>query len=780
LKEAKYLKDKYENLPQYLKDKAKFCVWKQESGKGKVPYQANGKRAKANKVNTFTDFKNALDVVDKFDGLGIGIFNKISAIDIDNCIDVSGNYSDLAKDVMDIFKGSYIERSPSGKGIRVIFLIDGFSYDKRLYYINNQKLGLEVYVAGSTNKYVTITGNAINQGKILLANDKLQVLLDKYMQRPKTNTGITNEESSSFLSDSSVIEKATASATGNKFKALWKGDTSSYPSQSEADLALCSILAFWCGRDINQMDRLFQQSGLMRDKWHRVQSGSTYGQITLEKAIANTKETYSPMGKNSSASEDFMADKLMDLSKLEPFKNPRYYSNDIGNSNLFADFYKSIARYVPERKKWFVYDGKAWRSDTGNLKVMKLCKNLANKLMYYALSIKDENLRKTYIKSAGKWQERRTREIILRDAGDVYPLSMSEFDKDIYLLNCFNGTLNLQDGNFYPHKASDYITKIAGVNYDPNAVCNRWIDFVDEVMCGDKEKAEFFQKSLGYALTGDTRYESMFILFGATTRNGKGTSMETFLNICGDYGRTSRPETIGMKINSSSSAPSEDVARLAGSRFVNISEPDKKLVLSAALLKSLTGYDTINARFLHENSFDFRPQFKIFINTNHLPMVTDLTLITSGRVKIIPFERHFEEWEQDKNLKKLFSEEENLSGILNWVIEGYRKIQTDGFKVPATVRQATLDYHKENDKIGLFVEERLSKDANAEERTSALYFAYQNWCRDNGYYTENARNFKSSLASIGRIARKRPKAGGGMTTLLIGYKLNDDFADFLE
>ena len=682
-KEVKCLKDKYENLPQYLKDKARFCLWKSEVGKGKVPYQVDGKRAKANNISTFTDFKDALCVVNKFDGLGIGIFNKISAIDIDNCIDASGNYSDLVKDVMGIFKDSYIEKSPSGKGIRIIFLIDGFSYDKSLYYINNQKLGLEVYVAGSTNKYVTITAHVINQGKIIQANDKLQVLLNRYMQKPKTNTGIANKESSSFLSDSSVIEKATASATGTKFKALWKGGTSSYPSQSEADLALCSILAFWCGRDINQMDRLFQQSGLMRDKWHRVQSGSTYGQITLEKAVTNTKETYNPMGKNSSASEDFMADKLMDLCKMEPFKNPRYYSNDIGNSNLFADFYKSVARYVPERKKWFVYGGKAWRSDTGNLKVMKLCKNLANQLIYYALSIKDENLRKSYIKSASKWQERRAREIILRDAGDVYPLSMSEFDKDIYLLNCLNGTLNLKDGNFYPHKASDYITKIAGVNYDPKAVCNRWIDFVDEVMCGDKEKAEFFQKSLGYALTGDTRYESMFILFGATTRNGKGTSMETFLNIC-------------------------------------------------------------------------------------------------GRVKIIPFERHFEEWEQDKNLKSLFSKEENLSGILNWVIEGYRKLQTDGFKVPATVRQATLDYHKENDKIGLFVEEKLTKDANAEERTSALYFAYQNWCRDNGYYTENVRNFKSSLASIGRIARKRPKAGGGMTTLLIGYKLNDDFTDFLE
>jgi putative DNA primase/helicase len=678
------------------------------------------------------------------------------------------------------FKDSYIEKSPFEKGIRIIFLVDGFSYNKSLYYINNQKLGLEVYVAGSTNKYVTITGDVINQGDILLANDQLKMLLDRYMQRRKVNIAISEENSGSYLSDKSVIEKASISATGSKFKALLKGDISAYPSHSEADLALASILAFWCGRDIKQMDRLFQQSGLMRDKWHRVQSGSTYGQITLEKAIAITRETYNPSGGRTSASEDFNADDLEQLNKIEPFKNPRYYNTDIGNSNLFADYYKSVARYVPERKKWFIYDGRVWASDTGNLKVMKLCKSLANQLMYYALSIKDENLRKTYIKSAGKWQERRTREIILRDAGDVYPLSMSEFDKDIYLLNCLNGTLNLKDGNFYPHKASDYITKMAGVNYDPNAKCPRWIDFIDEVMCGDKEKAEFFQKSLGYALTGDTRHESMFILFGATTRNGKGTSMETFLNICGDYGRTSRPETIGMKMNSSSSAPSEDVARLAGARFVNISEPDKRLVLSAALLKSLTGNDTINARFLHENSFDFRPQFKIFINTNHLPTVTDLTLLTSGRVKIIPFERHFEEWEQDKNLKNLFSKKENLSGILNWVIEGYRKLQTDGLKVPDSVKEATYDYHKENDKIGLFVEERLIKDANAEERTSALYFAYQSWCRDNGYYTENARNFKSSLASIGRIARKRPKAGGNMTTLLIGYKLNDDFTDFLE
>ncbi len=391
--------------------------------------------------------------------------------------------------------------------------------------------------------------------------------------------------------------------------------------------------------------------------------------------------------------------------------------------------------------------------------------------MHYALSIKEEDTRKIYIDYAKKWQTRRTREIILRDAQDIHPISMSEFDTNIYLLNCKNGTLNLSTGSFYNHKASDYITKVSGVNYDPLAKCERWESFITEVMSGDNEKAEFLQKSLGYALTGDTRYETMFILFGATTRNGKGTSMETFLRICGDYGRTCRPETIGMKPNNSSASPSEDVARLAGARFVNISEPDKKLTLSAALLKTLTGNDTINARFLHENSIDSKPQFKIFTNTNHLPLVTDLTLLSSGRVNIIPFERHFEEWEQDRGLKAEFSKEENLSGILNWVIDGYRKLQQTGFEVPKSVQIATNSYKDENDKFGQFVDDCLEVNGFCEERTSHIYNAYRNWCYANGYHCENNKNFKAELSNIGTIVRKRPKAGGDKTTLLLGYKL---------
>ena len=148
------------------------------------------------------------------------------------------------------------------------------------------------------------------------------------------------------------------------------------------------------------------------------------------------------------------------------------------------------------------------------------------------------------------------------------------------------------------------------------------------------EKVKYLQKAFGYALTGNTRYECLFILYGATTRNGKGTAMETFLRLMGDYGKTARPETIGARFQQNGSAPSEDVARLNGARFVNISEPDKKLTLSAALVKSLTGNDTITARYLHENSFEYRPQFKMFINTNYLPQITDLTLFSSGRIRL--------------------------------------------------------------------------------------------------------------------------------------------------
>ena len=261
---------------------------------------------------------------------------------------------------------------------------------------------------------------------------------------------------------------------------------------------------------------------------------------------------------------------------------------------------------------------------------------------------------------------------------------------------------------------------------------------------------------------------------GATTRNGKGTLCESILKVLGSYGCTARPETISLKKNNNSSSPSEDIARLAGVRFVNISEPSRGLVLNAAQVKSMTGGDTINARFLHENSFDFSPKFKLYINTNYLPVITDMTLFSSGRVVIIPFERHFDESEQDKNLKREFAKAKNQSAILNWLIEGYQLLKKEGLTLPDSVKTATEAYKRDSDKIALFFEDALEESPNSEVRTSEVYARYQRWCSANGCYSENARNFKQALTAIARVERKRPRSGGGMTTMLIGYKLTEE------
>jgi putative DNA primase/helicase len=421
-----------------------------------------------------------------------------------------------------------------------------------------------------------------------------------------------------------------------------------------------------------------------------------------------------------------------------------------------------------------------WTPDVGSLKAMELCKDLADALTLYSTSIKDEEVRTAFMDACKKWQQRRFRETYLKEAQSVYPVPMERFDDNRLLFNCRNGTLDLLTKTFREHKAEDYITKLAPVDYVPSASNKRFEQFIDEITSLDKDKAKYLQKSLGYSISGDTRYECMFFLYGETTRNGKGTLMESVLSVMGDYGRAVRPETIALKSNTNSQNPTEDIARLAGIRFANISEPSRGLLLNAAQVKNMTGNDTLNARFLHENSFDFKPQFKLYVNTNYLPVITDMTVFTSNRVLIIPFDRHFEEWEQDKTLKAEFANAETQSAILNWLVEGYYLLQKEGFKPPQSVIDATAAYCHDSDKITQFAEDKLIDDITSEVRTSLVYEHYKQWCVDNGCYAENSRNFNQELRKFGNVVRKRPQKGGEKTTLLVGYRLKDVITDFLN
>ncbi|OCN06373.1 nucleoside triphosphatase [Erysipelotrichaceae bacterium MTC7] len=765
----------YDNLPQLIKDTGQCCVWNLEKRKGrntKVPYNPiTGRHAYVDNPETFVDFETAVNAVSNYSGIGIRVNGRIIAIDLDHCIE-NGQLLSWSKEIVEQFNNTYIEISPSVTGIRILALMpEGYTYDSSTFYI--KKGNVEVYVAGATNRFVTLTGNAYQHSDVTEQADAMQWLLDTHMKRKQPLKMINpNLERDSYLSDESVLEKAMKAANGEKFKKLWNADTTGYSSHSEADAALCSMLAFYCNGNMKQVDRLFRQSALYRDKWDEQRGADTYGNLTIMKAVGNMKNFYQPIKINPNT--DFN-DELQRLVTHNPSDTLKYPWTDIGAGKLFADFYKEVLRYVPERRNWFCYEDGAWSMDTGGLKAMRYCMELANFLHLYALEIKDEHQRKSYMDYSKRWQTHGYRVNVLKDAQVHHPISFLEFDKDPYIFNCSNGTLHLDSGKFTEHCSSDLLTKISAVAYDPLAHSERWDNFITEIMSNDQDRALFLQKVLGYALSGDTRHEYMSILYGATTRNGKGTLCESVLKVFGSYGCTARPETIAQKNSTNSSQPSEDVARLAGVRFVNIAEPGKSLVLNAALVKNMTGNDTINARFLHENSFDFSPQFKLYINTNYLPVVNDMTVFASGRVIIIPFERHFDESEQDKGLKREFIKPQVQSAILNWLLKGYEQLQLHGLHMPQSVINATGQYEHDSNKTLLFIEDCLGEGADYEERTSQVYNRYKSWCMENGQYAESMKNFKQSLSAVMEVKRKRPKSGGEKTTMVVGYRLISDF-----
>ncbi len=215
-------------------------------------------------------------------------------------------------------------------------------------------------------------------------------------------------------------------------------------------------------------------------------------------------------------------------------------------------------------------------------------------------------------------------------------------------------------------------------------------------------------------------------------------------HVLGDYARTIQPQTLSRR-PSDGSAASPDVARLKGARLVNMPEPEKGLELNVALVKQLTGGDTYTGRFLNENPIEFCPEFKIFINTNHLPRTSDDTVFTSGRVKLIPFDRHFSPEEQDAGLKKMFRRRDNMSGILNWLIEGYRLLMSEGLTVPSRVLEAINSYRQEADIIGIFLSEYTGAEENGRLSTSLLYSYYSSWAKENGYRPLSSRPFVADL-----------------------------------
>ncbi len=318
-----------------------------------------------------------------------------------------------------------------------------------------------------------------------------------------------------------------------------------------------------------------------------------------------------------------------------------------------------------------------------------------------------------------------------------------QLDSDPWLLNCWNGTIELRTGTFREHRREDLITKVVPVSYDPNAQCPQWNKFLADIMGGSTELISFLQRAIGYSLTGDTSEQVMFILHGVG-RNGKSTFVECIHQLLGDYAMRTPTETLMAREHE---GIPNDVARLQRVRFAHASEGDDGKRLSEAKIKDMTGGDTISARFMRAEWFDFQPEFKIWFCTNHKPVVRGTDEGIWRRLKLIPFKVIISAEAQDKALPLKLRNE--LPGILNWAVQGCLEWAKHGLGDPDEVREAVSSYRAEMDTFGDFLAECCTVSASLSVTATTLYNAYTAWAKQTGESTLTQKVFGSELGGRG-------------------------------
>src|SRR5215211_5860328 len=333
---------------------------------------------------------------------------------------------------------------------------------------------------------------------------------------------------------------------------------------------------------------------------------------------------------------------------------------------------------------------------------------------------------------------------LARSETDV-PVSPSELDINAWLLNCENGTIDLQTGDLRPHHREDLITKLVQAKYDPAnpAEAPRFARFLEEVFGGDETLISFVQRFAGYSLTGSTEERVLAILHGRG-KNGKTTLVELLREVLSDYARNTDVETLLIK---KYQGVGNDVAALKGARFVSASEVEKGRRLAESKIKQLTGRDTVTARFLFGDNFDFKPEFTLWLSTNNKPLIQGTDDAIWDRIRLIPFDQRFEGAAADPRLPEKLREE--AAGVLAWMVEGCIKWQRDGLGEPEKVLTATESYRAEMDTLAAFIDEECIVRPDAWCKFADLYTAYTRWCEESNERPEKKRRFADSLTERG-------------------------------
>lgn len=734
-----------ENIPNELKKLKQWVCW---VGSDKIPKNPNnGRNAQSNNQETWGTFEQAVKACDTyhFDGLGFMFANGYFGVDLDHCIDKV----DFCDEFVETLQ-SYAELSKSGTGIHIICRGELPNGARR-------KGGVEMYSSG---RYFICTGNLYNDKyrEIKDCTESIKVLHSKYLPSETPKVEPIERVELVQMDDYEVVDKARNSKSGNLFSILYSGNWEGvYSSQSEADLALCNQLAFWTQRNAEQMDRIFKASGLYRKKWNEKRGNKTYGEITIAKAILNCTEVYQPKKHDD---KKFTFAMFQDGKfGVEEEQKKQYDMTDTGNAHRLVDKFGTIIKYSYNRKKWMFWDGKMWRLDEGS-EIKKLADVICEDIKKEAILEQDEKTQIDMLKWANKTASSRGKDAMIKEAQHLegVPASLDEFDSYTDYINCQNGIVNLRNGELLPHDSNFMMSKIAYGEYDNSGKKPElWLKFLDDVTNGNAELQDYIQKCVGYSLSGSTREQCAYFLYGMGN-NGKSTFLDVIADMLGGYASNAQPETIMMKKWGSDGANS-DIARLKSARFVTSEEPTEGVRLNEGLLKQLTGGSKVTCRFLYGDEFEYMPEFKIWIATNHKPIIRGTDFGIWRRIKLIPFEVNIPAEKVDKMMKYKLRKE--MPQIMRWAVEGCIKWQKEGLKEPECVQEAVKEYKQEMDLLAGFLEQCIIIDYDCKDKISSsdLFRAYSKWAKENNEYEMSSKKF---FREIGKKLPDKGRDGKGV------------------
>lgn len=770
-------------IPRALRVTPQWVCWRfevRDGKKTKVPYNAaNGIRAESDNEATWATFEDALTfhrANSWTDGIGLVVSDEddFVGIDLDHCRDAeTGEIADWAQSIVDTVN-SYTEITPSNEGLRIFARGSLPSYGRK-------KGDFEIYESG---RYLTVTGNHLEGTPLTVAKRELEIrrVHKSFWPEPPTKDVQASATPQPVnLMDAELLAKARIAANGQKFALLWSGSTAGYGSRSEADLALCSLLAFWTGGDAVRVDALFRSSGLFRLKWDKrhFSDGQTYGQHTVDKAISGTTTFYTPPSYRSfsldglNGTSNGTANGSAEHEDAAPFAS--FPQTDMGNAQRLVAMYGAGLRYCHLWGKWLVWDNRRWKvDDTGG--IVRCAKETVRAIREEAADCESEDQQKSLMKWALKSEaEARIKSMIaLAQSEPGIPVSPDDLDADPWLLCVSNGVIDLRTGELREHRRDDLITKWTPVVYDQRAECPTWLAFLDTIMAGKRSLIDFLQRTAGYSLSGSTGERALFFLYGVGA-NGKSTFLETIKAILGDYAMKTPTETLLAKQDG---AIPNDVARLKGARFVSASEAEEGKRLAESLVKSLTGGDTISARFMRGEWFDFKPEFKLWLATNHKPIIRGTDKGIWDRIRLIPFEVRIPDDQQDKELPKKLSAE--LEGILAWAVQGCLDWRRIGLGTPDEVHAAVASYRSEMDTLAAFLNDRCIVMTGARASAKELFESYKAWCEASGERPITQRMLGMRLKERG-FENRRAGAQGAFVWFGIGISDGQEFqADFSE